>query len=160
MLVALEAARAVGLLVWPFSADGRRVGGVRGDTVHVWDTSTGRLVFQRTLPGLAALDLAPDGESAWLRTADGKLRSVRLSDGSTTSTIDPGFADGEFWSSPDGRRMAFYSPSRCEIQISDTDGSSRQTLRLPPPVCPIGLLWTPDSGGLLVAGDDFRGYTN
>ncbi len=157
-IVLLEGSRAEGLLVWPFSADGRRVGALRADMAYVWDTATGRLLFQRAVSGVSALDLTPDGESVVLQLASGALQLVRLADGSAGPRLDRGFADGAFWFSPDGRRVASFSPSRCEVLLSDADGGSRQTLRLPPPVCPYGLLWTPDSGGLLLAGDDFRGY--
>ncbi len=157
-LAVLEGARAEGLLVLPFSARGQRLGGQRGDEAFVWDTATGRLVFQRSVPGLVALDLTPDGESAVLRLANGGLQWVRLSDGSAGPLIAPGFTDGGFLFSPDGRRMALVSPTRCEVHLFDAQGGSHQTLQLPPPACPQGCRWLADSRGLLFTADDFRGY--
>ncbi len=157
-LAVLEGAQAEGLLVWPFSVRGQRLGGQRGEQAFVWNTATGRLVFQRTVPGLVALDLTPDGESVALQLADGRLQWVRLADGSAGPLIDPGFTDGGFLFSPDGRRLALVSPSRCEVHLFDSLGGSHQTLQLPPPACPQGFRWLPDSRGLLFMADDFRGY--
>lgn len=157
-LLALEGAQAGGLLVWPFSSHGERLGGQRGEHGFVWDTDTGRLVFDRVVPGLTLLDLTPDGSSVALRLADGRLQLVRLADGSAGPQVAPGFADGNLWFSPDGQRVAFFSPSLCEVHLFDALGGAHQTLQLPPPVCPQGLLWTPDGRGLLLAADDFKGY--
>ncbi len=157
-LVMLEGAQAGGLMVWPFSASGGRLGGRRGEHAFVWDTINGRLVFDRDVPGMQLLDLTPDGSSLALRFADGRVQLVSLPDGSAGARITPGFADGDYWFSPDGNQVAFFSPSRCEVHLFDSKGGSHRALQLPPPACPRGLMWTPDGKGLLLAADDFRGY--
>jgi WD40 repeat protein len=154
-LAVLEGAQAEGLSVW---SRGQRLGGRHGEEVFVWDTATGRRLFRRLVPGAMALDLSPDGAFLALRLSDGRVQCVRLVDGTAGPVIDPGFTDGVFLFSPDSRRLAFVSPSRCEVHLFDALGGSRQILRLPPPACPQGLRWTPDSRGLLLTADDFRGY--
>ena len=156
--VQLAGARAEGLLVWPFSDRGNRLGGQRGSHAFVWDTRTGRLVFDRDLPDLMAVDLTPDGDTALLRTMDGRIHSFRLADGSAGPVLDFEANDGQFWTSPDGKRLALTSPSRCELRLADFTAMPQRVFQLPPPACPQNFLWTPDSRGLLIAGDDFRGY--
>ena len=157
-LAVLEGAPAEGLVLGPFSADGARLAGRREETAWVWNASDGRKMFERTVPGLRGLGLTPDGKSVALRLTNGILQRVKLADGTEAGRLDPGFADGEFSFSPDGQRLAFFSPSRCEVRLSEIDGRRPQTLQLPAPACPEALYWMPDSQGLLLTGDDYRGY--
>ena len=151
----LEGARAEGLML---GSRGRCFAGQRGGWAFVWDTETGRILLQRSVPGLVGMDLSPDGKRVALRRADGRIQLVHLADGSAGPLIETGFADGVFQFSPDGRRLAFATPSGCEVHLFDVTGGSHEALQLPPPACPQGLRWTPDSRGLLLVADDFRGY--
>lgn len=157
-LVVLEGAQADDLLLRSFSVDGLRLAGLRAETALVWNITDGRKIFERTVSGLRSLELAPDGKSVALRLINGILQVVNLAEGAEAGLLDPGFSDGEFRFSPDGRRVAFSSPSRCEVRLSKIDGGTPQTLQLPAPVCPEALCWMPDSQGLLITGDDYRGY--
>lgn len=157
-VAALEDARAEGLLVWPFDAAGTRVAGLRGRQALVWDTATGRRLHVRDLDRLVAVDLLPDGSAVLMRTADGRIHIDRLDGRPSPGPLQPGFADGVFWASPDGASLAWASPTDCTIQRVGLDGSGLRRFQLPPPACPQNFLWTPDSQGVVVAGDDFRGY--
>ncbi len=157
-LALLEGADIRGLLVRSFSADGSRVEGQREETAFVWNTADGHQVFERTVPGLRATGLAPDGKSIAFHLTNGILQRVSLAEGTEAGRLDTGFADGGFRFSPDGRRLAFFSPSRGEVRVFDVAGRAHPPLQLPSPACPSGLLWTPDSEGLLIAGDDYRAY--
>ena len=156
--VQLEGARAEGLLVGPFSDQGNRLGGLRGTHAYAWDTQTGQLVFERSIPELLSQDLTPDGTTALLRTLDGRIHSFRLADGGAGPVLDPESSDGPFWYSPDGKQCAIASQSRCEFRMADFSPAPHRRFQLPPPACPQNLLWSPDSQGLLIAADDFCGY--
>ena len=155
---ALEDARAEGLVVWPFDAAGTVVAGLRGDEAFVWETAHGRRTHRVGRAGASAVDLAPDGRTLFLRTRAGTVHRVPLDGRPEPPPIEPGFADGVFWPSPDGRWIAFTSPSQCLVELHPLAEGTRQRFQLPPPACPQGLLWTADSKGLVVAADDFRGY--
>lgn len=158
-IVTLEGLKASGSVVAPFSRAGHRLAGQSAWDAMVWETATGRRIFSRFVPNLSGVDLTPDGEFVALRAQGGVIKLVRVADKSPGAEIDVGFADGSFWFSPDSRELVAYGSGNCEIRrFAVATGQSLGRFLLPPPVCPIATFWSPDSHGLLIAGDDFRGY--
>lgn len=157
----LEGIQANRATVAPFSRTGDRVAGQSGANAFVWETKTGRRIFERVVPSLAAVDLTPDGEWVALRSIRGILRLYRVADGTPGTEIDLGSSDGPFWFSPDGRELAAFGGGFCGIQRFEVaTGKKLERITLPFGICPTGsgAYWSPDSRGLLIAGNDFCGY--
>ena len=154
----LAGARAEGLVLWPFSAEGTRVAGRTGNRVEVWSATDGDRVFAATIPGASSVDLTPDGRSVVVRRDDGSLEWRELASGQEMGGFHPGFVDGDFALSPDAGRVVLWSPGQCLFHLFAAAGSRLQSYQLPPPACPRQIVWEPEGQSLLVAGDDFAVY--
>jgi len=159
-LATLEGCRAEGSRLGPFSRQGDRLAGMAGSEAVVWDVASGRRLLAMNTAGPTGVDMTADGEFVSLRAADsGVIRLFRVADGSPGPVVDVGFRDGDYWFSPDSRQLAAYGGGGCEIRRFDiATGRALGRHALPAPVCALRTFWSPDSRGLLVAGDDFSGY--
>ncbi|HTI73150.1 MAG TPA: WD40 repeat domain-containing serine/threonine protein kinase [Candidatus Limnocylindria bacterium] len=158
-LATLEGARAESCWLSLFSRDGRWINAQVGDDVVFWNAVTGKEVWRHRFPWATGLDFTPDGSWAVMRDGQGEVFSFHLPDGAPGLRFQPGFNDGQFWFSPDGKRLAIYSPSQCLVKLFDPgDGRLLESWSLPSPACPFVMVWSQDSAGFLVAGNDFRGY--
>lgn len=143
----------------PFSATGDRLAGQSGDQAMVWETRTGRRIFERTAPGLSNVDMTPDGEWVALRSPDNLIQLYQVTNAAPGAVIDLGFTRGSFWFSPDSREIAVLGFGAGVIQRYGVAGGMKLgQVRLPTGITGIGAYWSPDTRGLLVAGNDFCGY--
>ncbi len=159
-LVTLEASRAAESQIAPFSHDGARLAGAVGMDAVVWEVATGHRIFSKNTLGPTGVDMTADGRFVSLRKADsGLIQLFHVADGTPGPAVDVGFRDGYFWFSPDSRELVAQGSSHCEIRRFElATGKLLGRYTLPPPVCAIRTFWSPDSRGLLIAGDDFCGY--
>ena len=158
-LATLDGLLSTNCFLDPFSATSDRLAGQSGDHAFVWDSRTGRRIFERTAPGLANVDMTPDGEWVALRAPDNLLKLYLVTNALPGAEIDMGFTRGSFWFSPDSREVAMLGFGAREIQrYSVAGGRKLGPIRLPSGISGIEAYWSPDSRGILVAGNDFCGY--
>lgn len=149
----------LGALSW--SPDGRQVASAAGypdTTVHVWDALTGRAdaVYEGHTGRVTAVAWAPGGDLIASSAGD-EDRSIQLwRPGSTSGPIliCRGNAQAAYqleWS-PDGTRLASWSPQDATVRIWDTgNGLELAVIRDPLITRLRSLRWSPDGTGLVAA---------